>query len=206
MAEKFGYRACWSFPIHTAAAQFVGTLAIYWPQPRQATPRDQEFAATITQVAGIIIARHLDTELRGRTKRALREVQARLQSELDDSKLLQNISAEIAQGGNVDALYDKILDAAVSIMRSQYGSIQMYYPERGSQGELRLLASRGFSADNAVFPEWVGAEDAWMTSGHALRAGRRAIAEDVETCDFMGRAPIGQLFLATVFVPRRAPH
>ena len=184
MAEKFGYRACWSFPIHTEAGRFVGTLAIYWPQPREATTRDKEFAATVTQAAGIIIARHMDAEMRSSTKEALRESQAQLQAELDDSKLLQSISAEIALEGNAEGLYGKLLDAVVAIMRAQFGSMQRYYPERGSEGELRLLASRGFSPEAAEFWECVRA-DSGCTCGHALRTGRRAIVEDVETCAFM---------------------
>ena len=40
MAEKFGYRGCWSFPVHTAAGRFVGTFAVYWPQPRDADIAD----------------------------------------------------------------------------------------------------------------------------------------------------------------------
>lgn len=188
MAQKFDYRACWSFPIHTAAGRFVGTFAIYWQHPREATPQDLELAATVTQVAGIIIARHMDAQVRNRTKRALRESQAHLEAELADSKLLQSISAAMVHEGNVEALYEKILDAAVAIMRSQYGSMQMYFPERGRKGELRLLASRGFSPEATKFWEWVRA-DSGCTCGQVLRTGRRAIADDVETCEFMAGTP-----------------
>jgi GAF domain-containing protein len=188
MAEKFGYRACWSFPIHTAAGSFVGTFAVYWPQPREATSRDKELAATVTQLAGIIIARHMDADMSSRTKRALRASQAHLQSELADSKLLQSISAEMVHEGNVEALYEKILDAAVAIMRAQYGCMKMYYPERGSGGELRLLASRGFS------PEWVRL-DPEGTCEQVLRTGCRAIAEDIETCEFVAGTPDREVLL-----------
>lgn len=194
MAEKFGYRACWSFPIHTAAGTFVGTFAIYWPQPREATTRDKEFAATVTQAAGIIIARHMDAEIRSSTKEALRESQAQLQAELDDSKLLQSISAELAVEGNDEALYEKIVAAATSIMRSQFGTIHMYYPERGGKKELLLLASRGFKPETTAHWQWVNA-DSGCTCGHVLKTGSRAIAKDVETCEFLKGTPVRDVLL-----------
>src|SRR5215472_4533260 len=41
--------------------------------------------------------------------------------------------------------YEKILDDAVALMCSDFASLQMLFPERGSGGELRLLAFRGFN-------------------------------------------------------------
>lgn len=41
--------------------------------------------------------------------------------------------------------YERIVDNAVALMRSDYASMQMLFPERGSGGELRLLAFRGFN-------------------------------------------------------------
>ena len=69
-------------------------------------------------------------------------------------------------------------------MRSDFASIQMYYPERGSGGELRLLASHGFKSQAVKFWEWVRA-DSQCTCGVALRTGRRIVASDVETADFL---------------------
>ena len=47
------------------------------------------------------------------------------------------------------------LEAAVSVMRSDFGSIQMLHPERGPSGELHLIGHRGFSQEAAAFWEWV---------------------------------------------------
>jgi len=41
--------------------------------------------------------------------------------------------------------YDKIVDAAVSLLRSDFASMQMLFPERGTGGELLLLTFRGFN-------------------------------------------------------------
>jgi PAS domain S-box-containing protein len=116
---------------------------------------------------------------------ARRSIEARLESELADSKLLQDVSAAIIQSENFQALYDKIMDAATSIMRSDFASMQMLYPERK---ELRLLASRGYDLAAAKFWEWVRT-DSECTCGVAMRTGQRAIAEDIQTCEFMAGTP-----------------
>jgi hypothetical protein len=61
----------------------------------------------------------------------------------------------------IEVLYEKIIDGAATIMRSQCASMQMLYPERGSPqsgGELLLLAFRGFNPEAAKFWEWVRAD------------------------------------------------
>jgi hypothetical protein len=55
-------------------------------------------------------------------------------AELADIALLQAISAELIPESNIEALYEKIVDAAVAVMRSDYASMQMLFPERGSGG------------------------------------------------------------------------
>ncbi|MBV9761201.1 MAG: PAS domain S-box protein [Acidobacteriaceae bacterium] len=72
LAEKFDYRGCWSFPIRSSAGKFVGTLAIYWRQPRDAARRELDLAELITQTAAIIIVRHTDALERARAETALR--------------------------------------------------------------------------------------------------------------------------------------
>lgn len=88
LAAETGFRGCWSFPIHTAVRNFVGTLAIYWPQPREATAEDCQQVAMLTQVAGVIIARNMDAELRRRTEAALRESEERFRSLADNMNQL----------------------------------------------------------------------------------------------------------------------
>lgn len=86
--------------------------------------------------AAALIRRLGFTSVTGRTEQELREVRRQLESELAATQLLQEISAELIPAKDVDALYEKILDAAVALMRSDFASMQMLYPERG---ELRLL-------------------------------------------------------------------
>ena len=58
LAEEFGYRACWSFPVETPTGKIVGTFAMYYKEPREATQRDIDNAAALTRTAGAIISRH----------------------------------------------------------------------------------------------------------------------------------------------------
>jgi hypothetical protein len=121
---------------------------------------------------------------RKRAEDQLDERQERLAAELDATRQLQEISTELVHERGSEALYEKLIDAAISIMRSDFASMQMLHPERGTAGELRLLAFRGFNQEAAKFWEWVRA-DSESTCGAALRTGRRVMASNVETCDFM---------------------
>jgi hypothetical protein len=99
-------------------------------------------------------------------------------------------------GANQRIAYEEIVDASVALMRSDYASMQMLYPERGTGGELRLLAFRGFNPQAARFWEWVRA-DSKSTCGIALRNMRRVVAPDIATCDFMADSEDQQVYLRT---------
>ncbi|HZX77988.1 ATP-binding protein [Lysobacter sp.] len=77
LAERLGYRGCWSFPINTAAGSFVGTFALFWPQPRDATPRHLNLVGRLTQTAAIIISRDIEARERRRIEQALRDADRR---------------------------------------------------------------------------------------------------------------------------------
>ncbi len=98
MAERFGYRGCWSFPVHTSAGKFVGTFAVYSPQPREATPRDLEFASVLTRTAAIIIVRHAEAGERARAEAALRESEQELAAQLSASQRFHSLSARLLRG------------------------------------------------------------------------------------------------------------
>ena len=115
---------------------------------------------------------------------ALNESEKRLLAELDATRQLQEISTQLLHERGSETLYQKVLDAAASTMGSDLASMQMFHPERGEKGELQLLAVRGFDPEAAKFWEWVRA-DSGCTCGMAMRTGQRAIAANVETCDFM---------------------
>lgn len=101
--------------------------------------------------------------------------------EVADLRLLQEISTQLVHSENTKTLYEKIMDAAVTIMGSDYASMQLLDVRTS---ELVLLAFRGFNPQAAQFWQRVPAESG-STCAAALRTGKRVIASDVENCDFM---------------------
>src|SRR4030095_739797 len=99
----------------------------------------------------------------------------------NNSLRIQEISTLLIQEGNLAALYDRVLDAAIALMSADMGSMQTFHSE---QGELRLLAWRGFHPESAAF--WARVHlDSASTCGVALSEGRRVMVPDTEACDFM---------------------
>lgn len=116
---------------------------------------------------------------------ARKQAEDQLASELAATRRLQEISAELVHEGNLDGLYQNILDVAVAMMRSDFGSMQMLFPERcDGQGELLLLAHRGFTEEGVSHWKWVRA-DSNCICGEALRTGKRVAVPDFESCEFM---------------------
>ncbi len=77
LAERFEFRGIWSFPLPTTRGKVVGTLALLFTNPREATPKTVEIAVRLGRAAGIIIARAQELEERNRVEEALRQSEAR---------------------------------------------------------------------------------------------------------------------------------
>jgi signal transduction histidine kinase len=131
--------------------------------------------------------------------------QKELEEELADARLLHRLSIELIQEDGTAGLYKKIVEGAVAIMRSQYASMQMLFPEDGCIGKLRLLASSGFSPEAEKFWEWVY-KHTGSSCGAALRAQERVIISNFETCPFMQDASTLSIFLeAGIFAAQSTP-
>ncbi|MHB8525876.1 MAG: PAS domain S-box protein [Candidatus Acidiferrales bacterium] len=115
----------------------------------------------------------------------LKRTEKELADELAGTLRLQEISAQLIHEGGGRAFYDKILDVAVAVMRSDAGSIQMFDPRRG---ELRLLTHQGFHAAAAASWEWVRV-DSGTSCGAALTSGQRVIVPDIEKAEFIAGTP-----------------
>ena len=103
----------------------------------------------------------------------------------DDIDLLHSISTELIGERDRAELYGKIVDAAVSIARSQFGTMQRICPRgdpAGHGGELQLLFSRGLSFEDVEFWRWVK-PTAHSSCTAALKLRRRAIIPDFEAWD-----------------------
>lgn len=111
--------------------------------------------------------------------------------ELDDIELLHGISVALIGEKDRVELYGKIVDAAVAITRSQFGTMQLLMPDgdpSGHGGELSLLCSRGLSAADREVWRWVSPK-AYSSCTAALKAGERAIIPDFELWDEIQGTP-----------------
>jgi PAS domain S-box-containing protein len=157
-----------------ANGELIGKFMTYYRAPHVFSAAELDLAVTIARQLGFGLERQ-------RAEEALRETRRQLASELAATQQLQKISTELIPASDADVLYEKTLDAAVAIMRSDFASMQLFYPERG---ELRLLAYRGFNPAAAAFWEWVR-PGSGSTCGVALATGNRSIVPDIELSDFM---------------------
>ena len=148
---------------------------LIWAEVSRSLMRDAEGKPLYT------IGAVLDVSERRQAEQSLRESEARLAVELADTKKLQHISSQLIQEDKINILHEQILDAAIALMRSDMGSIQILHPEKN---ELQLLAWKGFDPASAAFWEWVRV-DSGSSCGVALNLRERVIVPDVDTCDFM---------------------
>jgi PAS domain S-box-containing protein len=112
----------------------------------------------------------------------LRQDVANLTDELSNMRLLQQISTELIGEGDVKKLYERLVDAAASMMKSDFASMQMYHPQKGKDGSLQLLAHRGFDDERARMWEWIFPVST-TTCGMALSQGHRYICPDIDYLD-----------------------
>lgn len=103
-----------------------------------------------------------------------------VEEEVSDLRMLHAISMDLIGEQDLTALYGKIVDAAVSITRSQFGTMQVLRraDETGEAG-LELLVSRGLAPRDRAVWEWVS-PSAHSSCTAALKTGQRAIIADFE--------------------------
>jgi signal transduction histidine kinase/CheY-like chemotaxis protein len=112
-----------------------------------------------------------------------RMAQLRLETELADSRLLQAISSELITENDEKAFHERLLDAAMSIMHSDFASLQMF-KEDASGGHLELIAHHGFSQE--AIDRWQVVNSTMRTiCGEMLRTGRRVVVSDLTKCEFL---------------------
>lgn len=107
---------------------------------------------------------------------------ARLDDATSDIDLLHAISVALIGENDRFELYGKIVEAAVAITGSQFGTMQLLCPAddpSGHGGELQLLAHRGLPPEAVGFWEWVSPR-AYSSCTLALKFGQRALVTDFE--------------------------
>ena len=83
------------------------------------------FASSAYQVLASLDTLKFQVAERERAEAALRQSQQGLAAELAATQALQEVSGQLIQEADVRVLYEKILDAAVAIMRSDMASMQI---------------------------------------------------------------------------------
>ncbi|HEY5430385.1 MAG TPA: SpoIIE family protein phosphatase [Solirubrobacteraceae bacterium] len=66
LAAEHGLRACWSTPIRADDGELVGTLAIYYAEPREPRAEDRRVVDLLARTAGVAIGRARDADARAR--------------------------------------------------------------------------------------------------------------------------------------------
>lgn len=92
LSEKYHFRGCWSFPIVTKDNKAIGTFAMYFDTPREATTEDLALAEIVTQTAAVIISNNIAMQQRTRAEIALRNSQLQLKNinAILEHQLLEN--------------------------------------------------------------------------------------------------------------------
>lgn len=176
----------------------IGKFMAYFRTPYEFTKDDTAVSVTIARQLAFSIQRH-------RTSNRLLEREAELAEELKATRMLQELSIEMAHEVDVEALYAKLVDVARTIMRSDFASMQQYFPHLGTRGELKLIGHFNFTAAAAKFWAWVRADSA-CTCGVAIRTRERVIATDVENTAFMaGTEDQAQLLAAGIRAAQTTP-
>ena len=102
--------------------------------------------------------------------------------DLADLELVHRISTTLIGEQDLGALYEKIVDAAVTIGGSQFGTMQVLSARDHGQGAvtgLQLLCARHLPGEAVAFWHWVSPQ-ALSSCALALRCGQRAIIADYE--------------------------
>lgn len=146
---------------------------------------DPADVVALLMFAAISLCVVLAIETMHRAQEASRQSGQKLAAELHATQRLQEISNDLVQIDDTKVLYEKILDTAVVIMSSHFASMQTFYPERGTGGELHLIAHRGFTQEAAKAWEWVGSTSC-TSCGEAFRLGRRVIVSDLPAKKLVG--------------------
>ena len=131
------------------------------------------------------LAAVVDVTERKQAEETLHAREHEIAAELAATQALQEVSTQMIHEGDVNGLYQQILDAAMAIMRADMASIHIVDED---QDALRMLTFRGFeNAFGEVFA--LVRPDTKTSCSVARRLGQRVVVSDVETCDFIVGTP-----------------
>ncbi len=174
LAERYDFRAVSSFPLEPAPGDVIGTFAMYFRAPREASARDHESAAVPTRAAAIIVSRTREAEERARAEAALRENEWRQTFPLRLGDTLR----PLADAATIQA-------EAARLLGERLGANQVHYGETiADTGDEATVVIRQGYGDG--LPPMVGTfrhrAEGWGERLLATyRAGVTAVSDDVTT-------------------------
>lgn len=175
-----GVGACLSTPIVDIEGKAVGSFFMGLSRAERNWAHLLALADFGARLAGIAVAN-------ARATVEMQRARVELEQELADTRRLQQISMRLLASGHDDSLYSEIAEAAADIMEADFASMQILHADRGENGELHLVAHKGFSPEAEMFWEWVTVQS-HSTCGEALRTRARVFVSDVRVCPFMARS------------------
>jgi two-component system, sensor histidine kinase len=105
-----------------------------------------------------------------------KRVEAELSSQLEDMRRLRDMSTRLVEATDLPKMLEEILEAAIALQRADFGNVRLRDP---ATGVLKIVAQRGFSRTFLEHFASVAMNEP-SACGRALRAGERAIIEDVD--------------------------
>lgn len=108
------------------------------------------------------------------------EGQKQLEAELADAQLVHGISATLINEEVTEAFYQKLVEAAAVVMRSDFATMQRF--DRGREA-LELIAHRGFDDQAQEFWRWVPPQRP-TSCGMSLHQTKRVIVPNFETWEY----------------------
>lgn len=107
----------------------------------------------------------------------VRNANALVQRDLADMTVLRELGAISAATSDTQTIWNAVVDAAMRISHADFGSLQMFHPERPA---LELLAWKNFHPRSAEHWKWI--EQTHATScASAMNSAQRVVVKDAET-------------------------
>ena len=165
VAARFRLGACWSHPILSTGRQVLGTLAIYFGEPRKPVAQDRELLAAVAHLAGIAVERH-------HAERRRRAAERRLLHQ--KTVLVELAKSEPLASGDFGAFCKRATEVAAATLGVERVSVWLFNKERTVLRcrDLYEIAhdrhSPGIDLDSGNYPRYFA----------ALERGRSVVAHD----------------------------
>jgi hypothetical protein len=151
LEATFSWLRCIGLPFYPnfhSSGKAIGSLFLCLNEARTIDTEERQIAELSAKLAAIVIGK-------ASRRRELQQSKIEIEEELTDARLLQKLSMELIQEEDTPGLYQKIMDAAVVIMQSQYASMQVRIYV-GNYQPTHLFRGRNFGCSKyaALFKKW----------------------------------------------------